>query len=44
MPDEETKRIIEEYDLDKDDAEKVQEIAEELGIDEDEAVELLDDL
>jgi hypothetical protein len=44
MPNEETKRIMEEYDLDKDDAEKVQEITEEWGIDEDEAVELLDDL
>lgn len=44
MPDEETKRIIEEYDLDADDAERVQEIAEEWGIDEDEAAELLDDL
>jgi len=44
MPDEETKRITEDYDLDKDDAEKVQEIVEEWDIDEDEAVELLDDL
>ena len=44
MPDEETIRIMEEYDLDKDDAERVQEIAEECGIDEDEAVELIDDL
>ena len=44
MPDEETKRIMEEYDLDEDDAEKVQEITDEWGIDEDEAVELLDDL
>ena len=44
MPDEETKRIMEEYDLDKDDAEKVQEITEEWGIDEDDAVELIDDL
>ncbi|MEK7664620.1 MAG: hypothetical protein AAB361_00585 [Patescibacteria group bacterium] len=44
MENEETKRIMEEYDLDKDDAEKVQEIAEEWGVDEDEAVELLDDL
>lgn len=44
MPDEETKRIMEEYDLDKDDAEKVQEITDEWGIDEDEAIELLDEL
>ncbi len=42
--DEETTRLMEEHDLDQDDAEKVQEIAEEWGIDEDEAVELLDDL
>ncbi len=44
MPDEETKRIMEEHDLDEDDAEKVQRITEEWGIDEDEAVELKDDL
>ena len=44
MPDEETKRIMEEHGLDKEDAEKVQEIMEEEGIDEDEAVELKDDL
>lgn len=35
---------MKEYDLDEDDAERVQEIAEEWGIDEDEAVELMDDL
>lgn len=44
MSDEETIRIMEEYDLDKDDAEKLQRIVEEEGIDEDEAIELLDDL
>ena len=44
MPDEETKRIMEDHGLDKKDAEKVQEIMEEEGIDEDEAVELKDDL
>ncbi len=44
MADEETLRIMEEYDLDKDDAERVQEIMEEYGLDEDEAVELMDDL
>ena len=43
MSDEETIRIMEEYDLDEDDAERVQEIAEEWGIDEDEAVELIDE-
>jgi hypothetical protein len=44
MPDEETIRIMREYDLDVDDAEKLQEAVEELGIEEDEALELLDDL
>ena len=44
MADEETIRIMKEYDLDKDDAERVQEIAEEWGINEDEAAELIDDL
>jgi len=44
MPDADTIRIMREYDLDMDQAEKVQEIAEEYGIDEDESVELLDDL
>jgi len=42
--DEETKRIMEEYDLEEEEAEKVQEIADDWGIDEDEAAELLDDL
>lgn len=44
MPDEEIKRIMEEYDLDQDNAEKLQEVVEEEGINEDEAAELLDDL
>ncbi len=44
MPDEETIRIMEEYDLEEEDAEKVQEITEEWGIDEDDAIELIDDL
>ena len=44
MSDEEIKRIMEDYDLDEDDAEKLQEIVEEYGIDEDEAAELLNDL
>lgn len=44
MPDEEIKRIMEEYDLNEDDAGRVQEIAEEWGIDEDEAAETIDDL
>lgn len=44
MLDEETLRIMKEYDLDEDGAERVQEIVEEWGIDEDEVVELIDDL
>jgi len=44
MPDEETIRIMEEHDLDEDDAERVQEIAEEWGIDEDEVAEIINDL
>lgn len=44
MPDEETKRIMEVHGLDKEDAEKVQEIMEKEGINEDEAVELLEEL
>lgn len=43
MPDKEIIRIMEEYDLDKDDAEKLQEISEDLGIDEDDAIELLEE-
>ena len=43
MPDEETKRIMEEHGLDGEQAEKVQEIMEAEGIDEDEAAEILDD-
>ncbi len=35
---------MEEYDLDKDDAEKLLEISEKYGINEDEAAELIDDL
>jgi len=44
MTDEETKRIMEDHDLDEDDAEKVQRIMEEEGLDEDDAVELKNDL
>jgi division protein CdvB (Snf7/Vps24/ESCRT-III family) len=44
MADDETIRIMEEYDLDEDAAERVQKIAEEWGVDEDEAAELIDDL
>ena len=44
MPGEEIKRIMEDYDLDEDNAEKLQEIVEEYGLDEEDAAELLDDL
>lgn len=44
MSDEETKKIMEEHGLDKEEAEKVQRIMEEEGLDEDDAVELKDDL
>ncbi len=44
MPDEEIKRLMEDYDLEEEEAEKVQEIMEEYGLDEDDAVELKDDL
>ena len=44
MPDEETQKIMEEYGLDEDEAERVMEIADEFGIDEDEAAELLNEL
>jgi len=44
MPDKkETKRIIEDHGLGREDAEKVQEIMEEESIDEDDAAEILDD-
>jgi hypothetical protein len=35
---------METHDLDKDTAERVQEIIEDLGVDEDDAVELVDEL
>lgn len=38
-PDEETQRLIQEYDLDEDEARDVEELMDE-GLDEDEAVEL----
>ncbi len=44
MPEEEIKRLTEDYDLEEEEAEKVQEIMEEYGLDEDDAVELKDDL
>ncbi len=42
--DEETKELMEDYDLDEDEAEKVKEIMEETGLDADDAVELKYDL
>lgn len=44
MPDEETKRIMEEYSLDEDTAEKAQELIEDWGLDEDDAVEIAEEL
>jgi hypothetical protein len=44
MPDEEIAELMDEYDLDEDEAEHVQEIMDELDLDEDEAVELAEDL
>lgn len=44
MLDEETKRIMEDYGLDMEEAEKVQRIMEEEGLGEEDAVELKDDL
>lgn len=41
--DEEISRLMEEHDLDEDQAEKAQELIDE-GIDEDDAVELADDI
>jgi len=41
--DEETRRLMEEHDIDEDKAEKVQELIDE-GLDENDAVELADDL
>lgn len=41
--DEEIGRLMEEHDIDEDQAEKVQELINE-GLDEDDAVELADDL
>jgi hypothetical protein len=41
--DEETSHLMEDHDIDKDTAEKVQELIEE-GLDEDDAVDLADEL
>ncbi len=39
-PDEDVKDLMESHDLDKDTAERVQEIMDDLGVDEDDAVEI----
>lgn len=42
--DEETKELMEDYDLEEDEAEHVKEIIDDIGLDADDAVELKDDL
>ena len=41
-PDEDVKELMENHDLDQDEAEEVKELMDETGLDEDEAVELKD--
>lgn len=41
-PDEEVKELMENHDLDQDEAEEVKELMDETGLDEDDAVELKD--
>ena len=41
MPDEETKELMDDYDLEEDEAEQVKEIMDEYGLDEDEADEAI---
>lgn len=41
-PDEEVKELMENHDLDEDEAEEVKELMDETGLDEDDAVELKD--
>ena len=43
-PDEDIKELMASHDLDKDTAERVQEIMEDLGVDEDDAVEIEESL
>lgn len=43
-PNEEIKELMDNHDLEEDEAEEVKEIMDELGIDEDDAVELKDEL
>lgn len=43
-PDEETKELMVNYDLDIDEAEEVKDIMDEYGVDEDDAIELKDEL
>lgn len=42
--DEETLRLMKDYDIDQETAEKVQDLMDSEGLDEDEAVELADEL
>mgnify|MGYP001321888250 CR=1 FL=1 len=42
-PDEEIKRLMDDYDFDEETVEKVQELIDE-GIDEEEAIEMVEDL
>lgn len=42
--DEETRRLMEDHDIDAETAEKVQELMDQEGLDEDDAVELVDEL
>ena len=44
VPDEDVKELMESHDLDKDTAERVQEIMGDLGVDEDDAVEIEESL
>lgn len=43
-PDEETKELMVNYDLDIDEAEEVKDIMDEYGVDEDDAFQLRDEL
>lgn len=44
MPDEETIELMDNYDLDRDEAEHIRDIMDEYSINEDEAIELKDEL
>jgi len=42
MPDEETQELMEEYDLDEDEAQEVLDVMNDLGVDEQDAMDLID--